>query len=257
MIDLHTHILPGVDDGSQDIETSLNMVYTAYKSGVRHLVATPHFYPGYYENYASVELEQKFNAFKDTLSQERIPVHLYKGMEILGTDHLCEDLLNGRVWTLNGTKYFLVEFEFDADPEYCSKILADSKDIGYIPIVAHPERYYFVQDDPALVYEWFHLGYGIQVNKGSVLGFFGKREQRIADSLIRHRIVTCTASDAHGLKTRTASLSHLREYLSETYGNEYCHLLMEENPGRILDGRRLVGYTPIPYNYMVERKAAE
>lgn len=257
MIDLHIHILPGVDDGSQKIETSLAMAYMAYQSGVGQLVATPHFYPGYYENYADEELEQKFNALKDKFYQERIDVRLYKGMEILGTDHLCDDLLNKRVWTINDTKYFLVEFDFDEDPVYCSKILADSKAIGFIPVVAHPERYYFVQDDPALVYEWFMADYGIQVNKGSILGYFGDREKKTADSLIRHHIVSCAASDAHGVKTRTASMTHLMQYLSETYGNEYTHLLMEENPYRILNGRRLVGYEPIPYNYRVERKVAE
>lgn len=257
MIDLHIHILPGLDDGSQNIDASLAMAYMAYQSGVRHIVATPHFCPGYYENYAGIELEQIFISLKDKLNQERIPVSLYKGMEILGTDHLCDDLESGRVWTINGTKYFLVEFDFDEDPEYCSMILTDSKKKGYIPVVAHPERYYFVQKDPALVYEWFTAGYGIQVNKGSILGYFGEREQRTADSLIRHHIVSCTASDAHGVKTRTASLTHLRQFLSETYGNEYCHLLMEENPYRILNGRRLVGYDPIPYNYKSERKAVE
>ena len=257
MIDLHLHILPGVDDGSQNTETSLAMAYMAYQSGVRKLVATPHFYPGYYENYVSAELEEKYNVLKEKLAQERIAIELYRGMEILGTDHLCDDLINGRVWTINDTKYFLVEFEFDEDPYFCSRILSQSKECGYIPVIAHPERYYFVQDDPALVYEWYQLGYGIQVNKGSILGYFGKREQRTAESLIRHHIVTCAASDAHGLKTRTASLSHLRDYLSEIYGNEYCHLLLYENSARILDGRRLVGYEPITYNYKSERKVAE
>lgn len=257
MIDLHIHILPGVDDGSQNIETSLAMAYMAYQSGVREIIATPHFYPGYYENYVTEELEQKFNELKDKFYQERISVQLYKGMEILGTDHLCDDLINGRVWTLNGTKYFLVEFDFEEKPEYCSNLLSKAKEIGYIPVVAHPERYYYIQDDPALIYEWYNAGYGIQVNKGSILGYFGEREKSTADSLIRHHIVSCVASDAHGIKSRTASLTHLRQFLSETYGNEYCHLLMEENPYRILNGRRLVGYDPIPYNYMVERKMAE
>lgn len=148
------------------------------------MVATPHFYPEYYENYADVQLEKRFNVLKDKLCQERIDVHLYKGMEILGTEHLCDDLQNKRVWTINDTKYFLVVFDFDEKPDYCTKILADTKEIGYIPVIAHPEWYYFVQDDPALVCEWFKSHCGIQVNKGSILGYFGKREQRTVGSAI-------------------------------------------------------------------------
>ncbi|MDO4415855.1 MAG: hypothetical protein Q4C20_12350 [Erysipelotrichaceae bacterium] len=257
MIDLHTHILPGVDDGSQDIDTSLGMIYKAYQSGVRDIVTTPHFYPGLYDNYVNEDLKNKWNALNDRVKRERISVRLYKGMEILGTDRLCDDLVSHRVWTINHTKYFLVEFDFDEDPSYCSKILDESYDIGYIPVVAHPERYYFVQKDPAIVYEWFMKGYGIQVNKGSILGYFGEREMKTADSLIRHHIVSCTASDAHGMNTRTPSMTHLKSYLSETYSNGYMNLLMVENPSRILDGRRLVGYDPIPYNYESERQRTE
>lgn len=257
MIDLHIHMIPGIDDGAQSMETALEMAYSAYQSGVSDIVVTPHFYPGLYDNYADERLEKKWGELSERLQKERIPVVLFRGMEILGTDHLCEDLIGGRVWTLNDTKYFLVEFDFDEDPDYCSRILKKSADAGYIPVIAHPERYYFVQRDPALVYRWYMSGYGIQLNKGSILGYFGKREKETAASLLRHRIVSCVASDAHNMTDRTPSFTKLCRHLTEEYGSSYTNLLTNENPLRILKDRRLVGYDPIPYNYMSERRSSE
>lgn len=257
MIDLHIHMIPGVDDGSQTMNTSLNMAYSAYQSGVSQIVATPHFYPGLYDNYADESLERKWQELRERLQRERLPIKLYRGMEILGTDHLKDDLVNGRVWTLNNTKYFLVEFDFDENPQNCSRRLKDCIEAGYIPVIAHPERYYFVQKDPDLVYQWYLSGCGIQLNKGSVLGYFGRREKETADSLLRHHIVSCVASDAHNMTDRTPSFTNLCLYLQEKYGRNYVNLLTNENPLRILKGRRLVGYEPIPYNYMSERRPSE
>ncbi len=255
MIDIHSHILPGVDDGSKSIDMSLSMIYQAYQSGVRHIVATPHFFPGLYDNYVTEELVDKFHELEKRVRNERIPIEVLKGMEILGTDTLYELLKNGNVWTINEQKYFLVEFNFDVNPEDCSRILAEASEDGFFPVIAHPERYYYVQRDPSIVYKWFKEGYGIQVNKGSLLGFFGKNVYSIANSLLRHRVVSCVASDAHDLKERSTSMKKLSEFLKENYGSNYTKLLTDENPRRIVSGNSLVGYDPIPYNYKSGRRS--
>ena len=248
MIDIHTHVLPGVDDGSKSIEMSLEMVRMAYETGVDTIVCTPHCMLGIYNNYASDQLEGKFLLLKEAVYESGIPVHIKKGMEVLLSSDFEELIENKKVWTLNSSDYLLVEFSFDESPEYCDEALEKITEKGYTPIIAHPSRYYFVQDNPQIVYNWYQKGYGIQVNKGSLLGSFGRREKETANRLIRHGVVTCVASDAHRSNIRTTRMEELQDYLADRYGEEYMYMLMEENPSRILDNKRMVGYDPLPFD---------
>ena len=247
MIDIHTHILFGVDDGSKNLEMSLKMAKIAYESGVNTIVATPHCMPGIYSNYASEKLEKRFKELKEAIADYGIPVHLRKGMEILVTEKIEKLLEEKKVWTLNDSNYLLVEFSFDEDPMYCNKALGEIHRKGYIPVVAHPSRYYFVQENPQIVYDWYVSGYGIQINKGSLLGSFGKREHDCANRLLRHGLVTCVASDTHRPDTRTPDMKEVWRYLVERYGKEYSYMLLHENPKRILRDLPLVGYDPVSF----------
>ena len=248
MIDIHTHILPGVDDGSKSIEMSLEMARQAVQTGVDTIICTPHCMPGIYNNYASESLEETFQMLRQVFREAGLPVHLRKGMEVMAVRNIGELIEQKKVWTLNGSDYLLTEFSFDEDPAYCDEALQEISDKGYTPVIAHPARYYFVQEDPQIVYNWYQKGYGIQLNKGSLLGSFGRREKATADRLMRHGLVTCVASDAHRSNTRTTRMEELQEYLEERYGAEYMYMLTEENPQRILDNRCLVGYEPIPFD---------
>lgn len=247
MIDIHTHILPGVDDGSRNIEMSLKMAAAAYESGVDTMVCTPHCMPGVYSNYASEKLEKSFIHLKEAVRGTGIPVSLKKGMEVLLTERTEKMLAEKKFWTLNDSHYLLVEFSFDEDPAYCYKALEKVKENGYIPIIAHPCRYYFVQQGPQIVYDWYQKGYGIQINKGSLLGSFGKKEKDCAGRLLRHCLVTCVASDTHRSDKRTPAMDEVKKYLQERYGREYTHMLLSENPERILHDRKLVGYEPVSF----------
>ena len=148
---------------------------------------------------------------------------------------------------LNGTKYFLVEFDFGEDPDFCRYILGRCRDRGFWPIIAHPERYVFVQEDPEIAYEWCRMGYGLQLNKGSLLGKFGREAQITAELLADHGLAACVASDAHSPYQRTTHMGQIREFLTEQFGEAYARLLLEENPLRILVGRDLLGPEPIPF----------
>ena len=161
MIDLHTHVLPGIDDGSQSMDMSLEMLSLATESGVDTLVTTPHCnIPGEYENYVDDELAQLWDILNEEKERLEIPIRLCKGMEIYATPELPELLQEKRLWTLNDTSYFLVEFAFDEDPDFCWFILRACVELGYQPIIAHPERYFFVQGDPELAFEWCTAAYG-------------------------------------------------------------------------------------------------
>lgn len=248
MIDIHTHILPGIDDGSEDLDMSLDMVFMARESGVNTIVTTNHCnIPGVYDNYVSEELGDLWNKLDRELKNARADVTLLKGMEIFATPELPYLLESKRVWTLNDTRYFLMEFSFEEDARFAYEVLDECVRRGFKPIIAHPERYYFLQRDPQIAYDWYVKGYGLQVNKGSLLGRFGRNEKQTADSLMRHGLVTAVASDAHRPYVRTPDFREVRRYLLEEYGREYTYMVTEDNPGRILRGAPLVGYEPIPY----------
>lgn len=248
MIDIHSHIIPGVDDGSRNLDESLKMLDIAADSGVDTIVATPHCnIPGEYDNYAGPMLEERFLLLEQARKEANIPIRICRGMEIFATQDLPELLCGGKVWTLNGTPYFLMEFAFSEDPAFCEMVLDRCLAQGFLPVIAHPERYFFVQDDPQLAYEWCTSGCALQLNKGSVLGKFGPEPYRCAQALLDHGLAACIASDAHGAVHRTTRMSSVSESLLYDYGDDYRRLLLEENPKRILEGRQLLGYEPIPF----------
>lgn len=248
MIDIHSHILPGLDDGSVSMDMSLDMLAMAAASGVQTIVATPHCnIPGEYENYVSPEIEALFRRLEQLAGQEEIPVRICRGMEVFATPELPQLLLEHRVWTINDTRYFLMEFDFREDPDFCSGVLKQCRRLSYRPIIAHPERYYFLQDDPELAYEWCTAGYGLQINKGSILGRFGPEVKKTADLLLQHGLAACVASDAHRPYERSTHMLEISDYLNQNYGADYSYLLLEENPSRIIGGRELLGYEPIPF----------
>ena len=248
MTDIHAHIIPGIDDGSETMEDSLELISMAAESGVRTIVATPHCnIPGEFENYASSELEERFGALVREAERARIPIRIVRGAEVFATEDMPRLLTDGRVWTLNGTKYFLTEFAFTEDPDYCSFVLKKCADAGFKPIVAHPERYFFMQEIPEIAFDWCMSGYGLQINKGSLLGRFGPGPRRTAEMLVDHGLAACVASDAHSPTERTTHMAEIREYLTDYFGEDYMRLLLEENPSRILSGKELLGYEPIPF----------
>ena len=178
MIDLHTHILPGVDDGAPDLETSVLMAAVAAESGVTHLVATPHSNQrGAFENYASPALQVRFDCLCAAVREAGIPLELSLGMEIFGTGDVPKLLREGRLLTINGGRYLLIEFGFHEDPLRIERLLDELLAAGYWPVVAHPERYYGLQRMPNYLYDWVNRGVVLQVNKGSLFGRFGRGAQ--------------------------------------------------------------------------------
>lgn len=237
MIDIHAHILPGVDDGAADLEAALEMADMAAASGVKFIVATPHCnIPGMYTNYRDDNLLKRYLDVRKAVEEAKIPIQIVPGMEIFATENLPELLKENKLVGLNGTKYLLIEFDFDENPKFCRDILRKCKDMGYMPIIAHPERYYFVQRHPEIAFEWYESGYHLQVNKGSILGRFGRTARRIAQILLEENVVCCIASDAHSSWSRTPHMGEIREYMEARYGEFYTHQLLDENPRKILQG---------------------
>ncbi|MDO4556645.1 MAG: hypothetical protein Q4B70_16135 [Lachnospiraceae bacterium] len=238
MIDIHTHIIPEVDDGSDSLDDSLMMAELAVESGVHTLVATPHCNMiGTFENYYSPEWQNNFNNLERYLKENQIALRLVRGMEIFATDDVADKIEDELLLPLGDTRYYLIEFPFGADPFWMGDILDSVLNLDKIPVIAHPERYYCIQDEPMILYEWMQQGCLSQLNKGSVFGRFGRHAQKAAEILLDNRLVTCMASDAHTPYQRTTFMGDIRDYLKEEFGEKYANLLLLVNPQRILEDR--------------------
>ena len=240
MLDIHIHILPGLDDGSQDMRTSLAMADIALQSGVDRMIVTPHSNQmGRFENFDSPELDKVFSRLKIELEANRMPLKIYPGMEIYATSDLKAKIKNGAVYGLNRKQYYLVEFPFGAEPEWINDRIEDMLDCHVIPFLAHVERYYCVQDYPPLVDDWIRMGCRTQINKGSIFGRFGRKSGLCADLLLDHGLVTVVATDAHGIEMRTPWMRDGYAELERRYGSEAPELMMHTNPAKILKGQEI------------------
>lgn len=249
MIDLHSHILSGLDDGARDLEDSVNMAITAYEKGTRIIAATPHSYyldRYHYGNEVNALLEA-YELLKYALEEENIPIKLITGMEILGDRDTADRLLKERLLTLNNTKSPLIEFDFDVDEDFIWDVMQDVRGAGFTPILAHPERYKCLYYNTPLAYDLYKSDVVLQVNKGSILGHFGRRVEETARRILNHRLAALVASDAHNIYSRTTDMLDLSYFLDDNYGEGCSNLLLLENPRRIIAGEPVIWADPIPF----------
>lgn len=229
MIDLHSHILPELDDGSQSLQESLAMARMAVDSGVTAMAATPHC-----ADSRAGDVYASWKLLRQALKENRIPLKLFPGMEIFGTEDTLRLLQEGQLFTLNGSRYPLIEFSFHSSGERETRILGSLCKAGLRPIVAHPERYSCVQYHPEILNRWYRMGCLMQVNRGSLLGRFGIRAQEMATELVERNFVCVVSSDAHSPQIRTPWLEDVQKLLSREFSPECARTLLTENPGRIL-----------------------
>ncbi len=229
MIDLHCHILPGLDDGAQTIEEALEMARLAADSGVEVLVATPHCRSG-----GARQVREAVLRLRKAVEEARIPLQIAAGMEIFGTWDTLDLLKDGELLTLNGTRCPLVEFDFHGSGQEQTQILQALCQGGFHPIVAHPERYRYVQRDPGLLNLWYEMGCRFQINKGSLLGRFGQTERALSLALVDRGFAAAVASDAHSPRYRTPWMSEVQTLLQEEFSPDTARWLLQTSPLAIL-----------------------
>ena len=237
MVDIHCHILPEVDDGAWDMEAAVAMAKIARDSCVKKIITTPHF-KGEPAALGSVGLfRHQLRLLQSRLKREKIEVELLPGAEVLCVPQTMELAQTGRLPTLGTGRYVLTEFYFDASAGFMDETLHGLRQMGYLPVVAHPERYGAVQRDPELATRWFHRGIVLQINKGSVLGAFGRRAEDAAVRMLCRGNAHIIASDAHSPHVRTTDLQPVRHWCLDHLGQAYTKILLEDNPGRVAAGK--------------------
>lgn len=240
MTDIHCHILPDYDDGAEDTEQALSMAKMAAESGVTDIVATPHFTGSWSYEDEITQIKERFAQFKRETEAAGIPVNIYCGAEILCTDQTPFMAEEKKLPTINGTNYLLLEFRFDESAAFMNEILSGISKAGFVPVIAHPERYGAVQRDLRLAERWFSLGFVLQLNKGSILGAFGSRARAAANALISRGLAHIIASDAHSDEFRTPHMGAIAAWLEENCDDEYTGILLERNPRRLINGEPMV-----------------
>lgn len=200
MVDIHTHVIPFVDDGSSSLQDSLEMIKNEVSAGINTIIATPHHIKNHYE--CSVEqIKENFNLLKEKVKEENIPVNLLLGQEICyrSSDKIIEKLNNHELLTLDETNLVLLEFSFVKEPDDILEIMYNFKCNNYEVILAHVERYEWMTFE--LVKTLKEYGVYIQVNANSVIGVNeGKHKKRFVKKLLKHQLVDIVASDVHSFR---------------------------------------------------------
>ena len=236
--DLHTHVLPGIDDGAQNLEQALQMLQNAVASDVAYLAVTPHFDVSMCS--ASQLLDRMHVQFQKLQeAAASIPVELALGAEVRISPELMAQLELLRLPTLGGGQYLLTEFPRLMPEEQFVPVLEKLLRRDYIPLIAHPERYYAVRRHPEMARRWQEKGYGVQVNRDSLLGLAGEYAFYCADLLLRKGWANCIASDAHQPQFRSPHWGEAFRQLPGIYGFHTLAYCLETIPQRILENRPL------------------
>lgn len=243
MIDLHSHILPGIDDGSKDINETIEMARLAVSEGIKTIICTPH-YIQYNEPYNKKQVELLIEETNERLISEGISLNLVAGHEIYMTPDLPKLVQDGEVATLNNSKYILIEFPMNDIPLYAEDVFYELRLMGLVPILAHPERYPMVMEDPNSLLKFLKLGVLCQANVGSIRGFFGERVQKAVIKLIEHNMIHFIATDAHGPKRRSPKIGGALEVIKQL-DPQLAEQLFYENPLKVYQNEEINPPKPI------------
>ncbi|RSK28865.1 tyrosine protein phosphatase [Bacillus sp. HMF5848] len=242
MIELHCHILPGLDDGARNLAESVEMAKVAVEEGITTIVATPHHKNGQYTNEKQT-IDEAVVSFQKALTELQIPLQILPGQEVRLYGELLEDKAQGFLNTLADSKYILVEFPSNHIPRYAEKMLYDLQLAGVIPIIAHPERNAEIMENPTKLYDLVKKGAYTQITASSVTGHFGKKIKKFSLELVEHNLTQFIASDAHNVSSRGFHLREAYNVLEKQFG-QGVHFMYRENAELLVNGKAV--YKELP-----------
>ena len=236
MIDVHCHLVYDVDDGSKNIGETNLMLKEAKQAGFSHIILTPH----YREEYFTVpcnEIAKKIEKMKE--QADELGIHLYQGNEIYITDEIVQLLQAGQAMTLNNSRYVLFELSMREKPINAEQVIYSILQAGKVPIMAHPERYPYVQKNPNLLLDYIEMGVLFQSNYGSIIGQYGKEVKDTVKILLTHNMIHFLGSDNHRINSVYCHVDESLEQLKKLIGSEKIQELTDTNPKAIIDNQSI------------------
>ncbi|KAA1037705.1 tyrosine-protein phosphatase [Macrococcus equipercicus] len=244
MVDIHNHILFGIDDGAKNTEEALEMARTAAANGITDIIATPHHKIGVYENYGPkiIELTDQVN---NLIRSHQIPVTVHPSQEIRIYGDVIADLKTGKALPLmKDAPYVLIELPTQEVPVYTEQLFTNMALEGYVPVIAHPERNSELQKNPNKLASLIELGALCQVTAGVVVGRLGDYSQSVAQQMMKHKMIHFVASDAHNVTGRNFFMDECYEYIEGQYGIDQVNYY-KENARKVLNGEKIRYVSPL------------
>lgn len=247
MIDLHCHLLPGIDDGPENMEESLALAQSAVDQGITHVLCTPHHNNGRYEN-PKASIIAAVAELQIALDETQIPLTVLEGQEVRITGELIEDLNEDNLLftDLNDT-YLLIEFPSADVPAFSETLLFELRGMGKIPVIVHPERNRFFMEDPDRLIPFLEMGCLAQLTAPSIVGIFGKKIQKTAHEMVERNLVQMVASDAHGIDKRPFYLKEAYTEIERKFGDNVARQMKQVT-------RNLVNGDEVEYPPYQEKK---
>lgn len=236
MIDIHSHLVYDVDDGARTLEDTLYMLKEAEKAGFTDIILTPHYMENYYE-VPSSEISEKIENIKNNAQNTKIKLH--QGNEIYATENIVELLNSNIAMSLNNSRYVLFELPMKNMPMNLEQIIYLLLQAGKVPVIAHPERYQYVQEDPNILIDYIERGVLFQSNYGSIIGNYGKEIKDTVKKLLTHDMIHFLGSDNHRKNTVYSQMSETLKILDNWVGKNKREELTTSNPNMILENEEL------------------
>ncbi len=234
MIDIHSHLIYGVDDGSKDIETSISILDSLSKNGITDIILTPHYITD--TNYISPKTDNIFKLLelKREIKKQGININIYLGNEIYIDPNILDLIKNNKMCSLNNSAYILVELPMSGNyPDY-QDILSDLLRIGFKVVLAHPERYATFQKDFNKVLEMVDMGVLLQCNIDSILGYYGKEAKKTMKLILKNKLVSFVGTDIHSIKNDYSYIDKAKNKFKKYLTEEEINKVFIENARNIL-----------------------
>ena len=253
MIDFHTHIIPNIDDGARDVEETFNLIQEAKQVGFDGIVLTSHYIENYYDT-AVAERDMWVNVIKENLRNKGLDINLYLGNEIYISENMMELLIDGKASTINNSCYVLFEMPLNVEPMNLYDAIYSLQENKLIPILAHPERYKFIQKEPELVNDLIEKGVLMQANYGSIIGQYGAKAQMIVRKFFEANMIHFLGSDVHRQKTIYRIIPEAIEEIRNIVGDERLEELTTINPKLAISNKRIDVKQPSDVNLSFKEK---
>lgn len=246
MIDIHSHILPNVDDGAKDIDESIEMAKQYIDNGINKVIATPHYIEGAENSTKDLNLKV-LESLKEALYQKGLDLDVYLGNEIYVTMDINKYLDENKISSLNNSRYILIELPMFDIPLYMANLIYEILLKGYVPIIAHPERNARIIENPNLLYGFIMKGALTQLNLPSLEGRYGDKIKTTSELLLKHNMIHFVGTDAHSKNKRSPNVKNSLNLLKKLLDKETYRRVTYLNGLDLLNNRKINVESPIEY----------